>query len=67
MRISANQEFPASQDSWRHHPGPQAIVRATGEFREPKAGEWFLSGAIVEGYYAPNDLSTKYHIAEPVK
>jgi hypothetical protein len=36
----------------------------TGEFREPKAGEWFLSGAIVEAYRANNDLLTKYHIAK---
>lgn len=35
----------------------------TGEKRPPKKGEWFLSGAIVEAYYAPNDLTTPYHIA----
>lgn len=34
----------------------------TGEFRPPKAGEWFLSGALPEGYRANNDLSTKYKI-----
>jgi hypothetical protein len=36
---------------------------ATGEFRPPHAGEWYLSGAIVQAYRAPNDLSTPYHIA----
>lgn len=34
----------------------------TGEFRAPKKGEWFLSGAVPEVYCAPNDLSMKYHI-----
>jgi len=39
-------------------------VRAfrTGEFREPKAGEWYLSGAEPQAWRAPNDLSTKYRI-----
>jgi hypothetical protein len=40
--------------------------RATGEFRAPKAGEYFLSGAKIMAYRAPNDLSGKYWIAEPV-
>lgn len=40
----------------------------TGEFREPKKGEWYLSGAIVEAYRAPNDYpkNSKYHIAKLV-
>jgi len=32
----------------------------TPEFREPKKGEYFISGAKPELYKAPNDLSTKY-------
>lgn len=40
---------------------------ATGEKRCPKAGEWYLSGAIVEAYRARADLSTPYHIAKLVK
>lgn len=39
----------------------------TGEFKKPLAGEWYLSGAIVAAYYAPNDLSTPYHLARLVK
>lgn len=39
----------------------------TGEKRTPKKGEWYLSGAIVEAYKAPNDLSTVFHIAKLVK
>ena len=38
----------------------------TARYREPKQGEWFISGAIPEAYQAPNDLSTKYQIAELV-
>jgi hypothetical protein len=37
---------------------------ATGEFRPPRQGEWYLSGAIPAAYRAPNDLSTPYWIAE---
>jgi hypothetical protein len=43
------------------------MAKRTGEFREPKAGEWYLSGAIVTAYRAPNDLTQKFHIATVVK
>lgn len=48
-------------------PRPEYRVRATGEYRRPRKGEWFLSGAVVEGYHAATDLSTAYHIAVLVK
>lgn len=35
----------------------------TGEFRQPKKGEYYLSGAIIEAYRADNDLLSKYYIA----
>jgi len=38
-----------------------------GEFRKPKKGEYFLSGAQPGAYRAPNDLSINYYIAIPVK
>lgn len=43
-------------------------ARWNGEFRAPKAGEWYLSGASIAAYRAPNDLPTTslYHIAELV-
>jgi hypothetical protein len=43
---------------------PNAVLQAvrTGEFRAPKAGEWFLSGAIPAAYRAANDLSGEYNI-----
>lgn len=41
--------------------------KPTGEFRCPRKGEWYLSGAIPLAYLAPNDLSTPYYIARLVK
>jgi hypothetical protein len=35
----------------------------TGEKRCPRKGEWYLSGAIIGAYRAPNDLSQTFHIA----
>lgn len=34
----------------------------TGEFRCPRKGERYLSGAIPAAYRAPNDLGTPFHI-----
>lgn len=42
-------------------------ARWTGEKRKPTAGEWYLSGAIVEAYRAPYTMIGEYHIAEIVK
>lgn len=39
----------------------------TGEKRAPKKGEWYLSGAEITVYRAPNDLSTVFHIARLVE
>ena len=47
-----------SGDGYRH-------VRATGEFRTPKKGEWFISGAIPEGYLAVQDMKDSYFIGVP--
>ena len=43
------------------------MVQYTGEYREPRAGEFFISGAIPEGYFCHMNISTKYHIAKRVK
>jgi hypothetical protein len=32
--------------------------------RPPKKGEWYLSGAAINAYRAPNDLTTEFHIAK---
>lgn len=39
---------------------------ATDEFRPPRKGEFYLSGAEIEAYRAPRDLSTLYRIAHIV-
>lgn len=39
----------------------------TGEKRPPKAGEWFISGAIPEAYRMPNDSTQAHHIARLIK
>ncbi len=46
---------------------PNKRVRPTGEFRCPRKGEWFLSGAIVEGYQAKADMSAAFYIGELVE
>lgn len=54
--------------TYRSHEGPlnhQNLRFIKGEFRPPRKGEWFLSGAIVGAYLAPNDLSNPYYIAMP--
>lgn len=40
---------------------------SAGETREPKKGEWFLSGARIEAYKAHNDLTSNYPIAKLVR
>ncbi len=37
----------------------------TVEFRAPKSGEYFLSGAIVGAYKAANDMKTPYLVVVP--
>lgn len=37
----------------------------TQAFRPPKKGEYYLSGAIVAAYRAPNDLSSPYWVVVP--
>lgn len=36
------------------------------EYRPPKRGEYYLSGAIVEAYMAPEDMSSSYWVCEPL-
>jgi hypothetical protein len=38
----------------------------TGEFRPPRAGEWYISGAIPLAYRAAGNFSIKFHIAKLV-
>lgn len=57
--------YPIARPSGLTYGGTKAV--ATGEFRCPKAGEWFLSGAIIEAYQTKNDLRIPYHIARLVQ
>jgi hypothetical protein len=36
-------------------------------FRPPKKGEFYLSGARIMGYQAPNDLSTPFLVVRPTE
>jgi hypothetical protein len=45
--------------------GP-GFFRATGEWRAPKRGEWYLSGAVIEAYQALQDLDGVYWIAQRI-
>ncbi len=51
------------------NPGRTIHIRGVriGQFREPQAGEWYLSGSVPQCWRAPNNLSTKYHIVRLVK
>lgn len=39
----------------------------TEEFRAPRRGEWYLSGARPTAYKAPNDFSSQYRIMRLIK
>ena len=41
--------------------------KATGEFRCPNKGEFYISGAIPEVYQAPNDITHNYWIAKNIQ
>ena len=49
------------------HGKQEIAAKPTGEKRCPKAGEWYLSGASVAAYRAPNDFPSEYHIAKLVR
>jgi hypothetical protein len=50
-----------------YHKRYNYLVEFTGETRKPKAGELFLSGALVEGYYTNRDLSVEYPIGKLIE
>lgn len=61
--------FPLSSP-YSFIPDKRAIdhrIESTGEHRCPKKGEWYISGAIAEGYLAPSDLDFPYDIGVLVK
>ena len=48
-------------------PRVRIMARRIGEFRSPKAGEYYLSGAVPLAWRAPNDFTVAYHICELVQ
>ena len=58
-------------ENWMYWSSNAGGIRArwNGEFRAPKKGEYYLSGAEVMAYQAPSDYgkNCKYHIAELVR
>jgi len=42
-------------------PDGRRFIRV-GEFRTPRKGDWYLSGAIPAAYMARANLTTPYHI-----
>jgi hypothetical protein len=46
--------------------GLHVMAALTGEFRAPRKGEWYLSGAVPVAYRSPSDLSHTYRIMELV-
>lgn len=47
--------------------GLYAWAVKTGEYRNPRKGELYLSGAIPEVYLALNNLGSPFHIMQLVK
>lgn len=60
---------PVNMEGWQFRNGKGYIGKARWDGcapRCPKKGEYYLSGAIVTAYKAPNDLTTPYFIAIPI-
>ncbi len=53
-------------DQRGEHDGKLVRAMWVKEYRTPKQGEWYLSGAIINAYRAINDMSSPYHIAKLV-
>ena len=52
--------FSWRMNSWKD--GREQRGFLTGEFRNPKKGEYYLSGGPAQGWKAPNDLDSPYYI-----
>jgi len=47
--------------------GERFLYEASGEYRAPRKGEYYLSGSVIEAYRAPNNLTLEFWIAVPAK
>jgi hypothetical protein len=65
--MKAGKLFPLASEyqfKFPHH----VMAQSTGEYRHPRKGDWYLSGAIVEAYLSPANLSLQpYNIARLVR
>ena len=62
--LALSERFPIRKfDTNRNH-----RIEYIGEKRQPKKGEWYISGAIPEGYHCNVDgISSEYHIGRLVE
>lgn len=69
VKLERDELYQVAEDERLPRGMDRSLTRArpTGERRPPRAGEWYLSGAVVEAYRAPNDLSSEFRIAELVQ
>ena len=58
-------QFPAA-NPYERDIAPGIKYKATGEYRTPNKGEWYLSGAIILAYLSPGNLNGPYWIAKPI-
>jgi hypothetical protein len=63
-KLSRRALYPLVDQRFKY---PGYMAQWTGEYRPPRKGEWFLSGALINAFQAPNDLSIPYHIARIVR
>ena len=49
------------------HSDPNIMAINSHKYSCPRKGEWYLSGAAVQAFRAPNDLSYAYWIAKIVR
>lgn len=68
-KLKVGEYYPLAAASNLHVEGKASDFRvlATGEFRPPRKGEWYLSGAIIESYQAKANLLQPYHIGRLVR
>ena len=59
--------FNVADDMISLFPPNRFKIESTGEYRQPMKGEWYISGAIPEGYKALNDLSVCHQIGRLVE
>ncbi len=50
-----------------YNPSREIKAVSTGVSRNPRKGEWYLSGAIPTAYKAFRDISVPYHICKIIK